>query len=111
MRSVVEQVEQVGRLTTSGRQAQVVGGQAWARGVLEVGPDGVVVHHQRRRIPVDVLRPVPATAFTPFLLLARSRGVGQQFVQAFAVPLIGPEQAGQGEQKVEQQAPGTCHGV
>ena len=52
-----------------------------------------------------------ATAFAAFLLLAGGRRVGQQFVQAFAVPFIGPEQPGQGEQQIEQQAPGTGHGV
>ncbi|MND64553.1 hypothetical protein D3C80_558930 [compost metagenome] len=108
---VVQQVEQVGRLAAYRWQAQVVHGQARAGSVLEVGPDRVVVDHQRRGVLVDFLRPVAATAFAAFLLLAGGRRVGQQLVQAFAVPLIGPEQAGEGEQKIEQQAPGTGHGV
>ncbi|MNI51299.1 hypothetical protein D3C73_1060180 [compost metagenome] len=52
-----------------------------------------------------------ATAFAALVLLSCGRRVCQQLVQAFAVPLVGPEQAGQREQKVEQQAPGAGYGM
>ena len=107
----LEQVEERGRLPTGRRQAQVVAHKAGACGLLEAGPDGVVVHHQRRCVLVELLRAVAATAFATLVLLPGGGGVGQQFVQAFAVPLVGPEQARQGEQQIEQQAPGSGDGV
>ncbi|MNM76673.1 hypothetical protein D3C81_885030 [compost metagenome] len=101
-----KQVEEGRRLSASRWQSQVVAGHGRAGGGLQVAPDGIVVDHQRFGVFARSTTWAPA-AFATLVLLAGSGAIGQQLVQAFAVPLIGPEQAGEGEQQIEQQAPGA----
>ncbi|MNE19501.1 hypothetical protein D3C80_1125880 [compost metagenome] len=109
MFGVFQQVENGRRLLAHRWQAQVVSGQVRAGRVLDAFPEGVVVDHQRRPVGVGLL-PASATLAT-LALLAGGRAIAEQPGQAVAVPLIGPEQAREGEQKVKQQAPGAGHGV
>ncbi len=113
MGGVLEQEEDGGRLAAHRGQAQVVGAQLRAGGVADARPHGVVVHHQRRA-GGGLHAAGTTTAFAPALArlaLLPGGGVGEQAVEAFAVPLVGPEQAGQRGQEVQQQAPGAGHGV
>ncbi|CAE6895743.1 conserved protein of unknown function [Ectopseudomonas oleovorans] len=105
MVGAVEHVEDGPRLPGHGWQAQVPGDQAGAGGLLDALPDGVVVDFGGRA--VTRVTATPATAF-PALLRRR---VGEHARQPFAVPLIGPVQAGEPRAEVEQQHPGAGHRV
>ncbi|MNH11358.1 hypothetical protein D3C79_708710 [compost metagenome] len=106
-----KQIEDHCRLPANWRQAQVVAAHARAGSCLQVAPDGVVVDHQRLDVFTWRTTRAAAAALATLVLLAGGGAIGEQFVQAFTVPLVAPEQAGEGKQQVEQQAPGAGHSV
>ena len=102
MRRAVEQVEHGRRLPGHGRHADVVGGQARAGGAVDAAPHRRVVGGRSR-----ACRCRTATTAHAFVL----RRVGQQFGQAFVVPLVGPGQSGKRQQQIHQQTPGAGYRV
>ena len=98
---IFQQVKHRGRLPGDRWHADVVGAQAWAGAAVDAAPDRLVVGHRRR-----ALRRRAAFAH-PFVL----RGVGQQLGKTPVVPFVGPGQARQRRQQIEQQAPGAEHRV
>ena len=98
---VFEQVVDGRRLAGHGRHADVVGTQARAGVAVDAAPDCVIVGHRRRAFG-------RRTAFAHAFILW---GVGQQFGQTLAVPVVGPGQPGQRRQQISQQAPGAEHRV